>query len=119
MATVDAAGEKKPMGTIAKGLNIRCEQKFRLSHRRRIESGPWLSLVNNVDGQTEMWRCGASFESPNRVRENRFFCFEISSQHIGMTLSKLKRKTLAYGQSSFHQAQRDFANPEIHKFSEF
>jgi hypothetical protein len=95
IAIVDGAGEKKPMGTIAKGLTIQCEQQFRISHRRRIESRPWLSLINNVDGQTEMWRCGASFGSPKRVRENRFFRFEISSQRIRMSLSKLKRKTLA------------------------
>jgi hypothetical protein len=35
----------------------------------------------------------------------------ISSPRVGMTLSKLKRKTLAYGQSSCHHAPRDFANP--------
>jgi hypothetical protein len=76
-----------------------------------LNQGPWLSPINNVDGQTEMCHCNISFESPKRMRENRFFCFEISSRRIGMTLSKLKRKTLAYGSNSFHQAQRDFTNP--------
>jgi hypothetical protein len=39
IATVEAAGEKKSLWILATGFTDRCEQKFRLSHRRRIESG--------------------------------------------------------------------------------
>jgi hypothetical protein len=48
----------------------------RNQHRRALtdeQEGPWLSRINNADGQTGMWLCNISSGSPGRTMANQFF----------------------------------------------